>query len=707
MSERPQPPSEEDLPEELSIVEVPTRESVPARNRSRGTMGILIAALLGSATAIGLFFVAKPWLDATQPLEEHKPGQVSNETTPRSTPEDPIPGRNAVSQNQVTQNDVVNKPAAKNGNQRQADPGRNPPQVTTTQPDPTEEPFPGLNSKLSKVIPVAPGQTTRTIPEDTTQSMPEIVPVVRRPQPAAEAIAQAKQDIDDVFQSQIRSAKSREEKLLLAKTLLKSASAEPEGSATRFVLRERAIDLAIDAPDSALTSEFISGLTAEFEVESYEYRLQAVDRWDRMKLPDIPGAAERQLHRVLAQKAAVLGDLAYERKDFKTAAVMYAIASKRRDRADDKETSDLFGKKRTAARTQEARHTLATNLLAELKANPDDAEKKLEAGIACVQVGLWSEGLTCLAEGSDESLQSFAQQQLKMREDPTSSMQAGDRSWEAAGQLDRRHSIWLKELAIANYESAFTELSPLQVQKVKQRVEQVGPVSCVWPEPLQHFAFESADFIKIKNDDVLLNQMGHFGNGQLYGSKDLELGIRGSALEFDGRKTMIVCPETQDLILGDSPFTISLWIHINRSQDTVLAGRLFQYSSAVEPDFQLRLLNSDRLQAMLAFEKGGAIALPSNDRVPHNQWVHVAMTWDLQSLKLYLEGRENSSRIVAAPHSHLTLGNRAWMAVGGEKPKNDSSPRFSGQIDEVRVYDQALSPLQIFHVYLKDQSTQR
>jgi hypothetical protein len=229
-------------------------------------------------------------------------------------------------------------------------------------------------------------------------------------------------------------------------------------------------------------------------------------------------------------------------------------------------------------------------------------------------------------------------------------------------------------------------------------------VSCVLPVEIQRFAFEPDDFVDFDKLHILRNRMGHFGNGQLYGKQNLAAGIRGAALFMDGYESMVVCPETQYLIPGDWNFTISIWINSTHTQDADIAGRMYQKSSSMEPDFRLRLLSNGNFEAMLAPENGGIISVESQDPVPQGQWVHLAMTWDLDSLKLYLDGRETASRVVTTPRDQRILANRAWMSIGGEKPSRSRDSRFQGQVDEMRVYDQALSPLQMFHVYLQDQT---
>jgi hypothetical protein len=118
------------------------------------------------------------------------------------------------------------------------------------------------------------------------------------------------------------------------------------------------------------------------------------------------------------------------------------------------------------------------------------------------------------------------------------------------------------------------------------------------------------------------------------------------------------------------------------------------------------MLASGHCETMLAPESGGVISARSHEQVARGHWVHLAMTWNLDSLKLYLDGRETASLSVTTAYSQRILANRAWIAIGGEYPANSKnrSARFAGRVDEFRIYDRALSPLQIFHVFLEDQT---
>jgi hypothetical protein len=70
------------------------------------------------------------------------------------------------------------------------------------------------------------------------------------------------------------------------------------------------------------------------------------------------------------------------------------------------------------------------------------------------------------------------------------------------------------------------------------------------------------------------------------------------------------------------------------------------------------------------------------------QWTHLALSWDHGALRLYVDGAE-----VAAPPAPppLTVGP-GDLRIGGN---SIAGQFFAGLIDEVRIYDRALTTAQI------------
>ena len=74
--------------------------------------------------------------------------------------------------------------------------------------------------------------------------------------------------------------------------------------------------------------------------------------------------------------------------------------------------------------------------------------------------------------------------------------------------------------------------------------------------------------------------------------------------------------------------------------------------------------------------------------MPLNAWTHLAMSWDGTTQRLYVNGALVASRAVAGtlPNSAGVLrfgGNGVW------------SEWFAGRLDEIRVYDRALTQAEL------------
>ena len=73
---------------------------------------------------------------------------------------------------------------------------------------------------------------------------------------------------------------------------------------------------------------------------------------------------------------------------------------------------------------------------------------------------------------------------------------------------------------------------------------------------------------------------------------------------------------------------------------------------------------------------------------PVNAWTHVALTYDGATLRLFVNGTQVASR--ATTGAIQTTDNPLW--IGGNSPYGEY---FTGLIDEVRVYNRALTQAEI------------
>jgi hypothetical protein len=172
-------------------------------------------------------------------------------------------------------------------------------------------------------------------------------------------------------------------------------------------------------------------------------------------------------------------------------------------------------------------------------------------------------------------------------------------------------------------------------------------------------------------------------------------GVVGRAVRLDGDSSI----ELGDLADFDfyDPFTLSAWVRpeaatggiISRYKPTPFGYGLF----LVDGKVQLRL-DTDSISDRMRIE--------SVESIPLNEWTHVAAAYDgsrlASGMRLFLNGKQAPVRIMVDESLNSTRTN-APLRVGHGPDEED---RFSGAIDDVRLYEYALGPDEIEIVAVKE-----
>ena len=170
----------------------------------------------------------------------------------------------------------------------------------------------------------------------------------------------------------------------------------------------------------------------------------------------------------------------------------------------------------------------------------------------------------------------------------------------------------------------------------------------------------------------------------VYGSpRDLN---RKLLLDFDGRNDY---GQGTAILGGLSNASLMAWIDLNSgfSSDGIIIG---------QDKFQLRITNSKYIQAVV----NSTTLTYSTAALATNQWYHVGAVYGGGLLKLYLNGNlvasVSVSGAISADASLLTIG----------KDPSSNAKFFKGKIDEVRVFNVALTDSQLQRmVYQEIQNT--
>lgn len=170
-------------------------------------------------------------------------------------------------------------------------------------------------------------------------------------------------------------------------------------------------------------------------------------------------------------------------------------------------------------------------------------------------------------------------------------------------------------------------------------------------------------------------------------------GIKKQARNFNGTSNVILVSKDTDQGSLDltQQVTMSAWIYPTSTQTPMtVMEKDYDYKG-----YALYILNGNHLHADVFNGSGTTIA--EGGTIKQNQWNFVAGTYDGTNIRAYVDGVQVG--IAAGPSSigipNVSLRFGAWFNLGSGLPERF----FKGRMDEVRLYNRALSAQEIANLY--------
>ena len=162
------------------------------------------------------------------------------------------------------------------------------------------------------------------------------------------------------------------------------------------------------------------------------------------------------------------------------------------------------------------------------------------------------------------------------------------------------------------------------------------------------------------------------------------VGKLGQGLKFDGSDDYVNVSN----VSFTTSTTWSAWV--KKTSNTASAT----FISATEGGREYTLRNDEggtKFDFVWAYAGEGWGRIISPSTYPINQWFHVVVTHDTTTLKMYVNGSlvVSGGATTAASLSGINIGRRMY----------DSAYYFPGTIDEVRIYNRALSAAEVLNLY--------
>jgi len=180
-------------------------------------------------------------------------------------------------------------------------------------------------------------------------------------------------------------------------------------------------------------------------------------------------------------------------------------------------------------------------------------------------------------------------------------------------------------------------------------------------------------------DDNVADSSGNGNDGILSGDPTWVDGKIGRALQFDGIDDYVEVQDAESLT--PETFTIAFWINpvdMDRVQITIAkrAGSIGSYSFnitslAVGSRHWIRI-NGAWVNVTFSYTQG--------------VWQHVTVTYDGTTIKGHLNGE-----LMATTEAPGSLDNDSGVLRLGADPRDTVSSYYNGSLDDVRIYDKALS----------------
>jgi hypothetical protein len=183
-------------------------------------------------------------------------------------------------------------------------------------------------------------------------------------------------------------------------------------------------------------------------------------------------------------------------------------------------------------------------------------------------------------------------------------------------------------------------------------------------------------------------------NGIIFGATNAD-GILAGALQFDGINDYVRLPQ---LAVTSRQFTITAWAnhfgqgggpdHVNvifsQRDDATGTGK-----SALTLVTESNVLSTRPYAAAVLRSTGSASQEITSSREPYNEWHHYAITVNADNFIFYIDGE------IVGSEPNLQWGNFTtsidYITIGRERWSGYDRRFFNGLIDDVRIYDGALS----------------
>ncbi len=187
------------------------------------------------------------------------------------------------------------------------------------------------------------------------------------------------------------------------------------------------------------------------------------------------------------------------------------------------------------------------------------------------------------------------------------------------------------------------------------------------------------------------------GNDGTLNAPTWDAGKFGGALNFDGVDDFVDCGNPSILNFGMGSWTVSAWVNAPSSTNQMnVFSNGGDYSGGIR--YMLGVSETDARKACLTLDNNvKKVQSTGSITVNDGQWHHIVGIRDGSSLRIYVDGFQDGDD-VALPNGYDLSGTsqaNAYIGAGWNYRDSVVQRFFNGVIDDVRIYNYALSSAEV------------
>lgn len=208
------------------------------------------------------------------------------------------------------------------------------------------------------------------------------------------------------------------------------------------------------------------------------------------------------------------------------------------------------------------------------------------------------------------------------------------------------------------------------------------------------------------DDGTAKDSSGHGNNGTINGGATFARGKIGQALNFDGINDYVSIPDNK-LIDISGNITLSAWVKFNTLKDK---QKIFYKGHTSFPweNYEMYTKKTSNGIYEIIFQRADNLSKyqsvgysAGGTGIKTNVWYHITGVKEGSLMKLYIGGVEKSDWMYGDAFN-LAFNTDMVLAIGSNSWYGDN---FSGVIDEVRIYNRALSASEVASLYNSSSSS--